>query len=534
MSVPSQDPYRDNRKRGAQDRVFMNSKKFKESKDGQEKVPTLLRFSSRLQSNASKETPDDYNQQDDAEDYAAASDKKEASQKDSSSSTTSTSGDDKKRNTIGSHSSSSSSDDDESSIDGKDEAYFLMEDVKREARKTSDVDDLVKQLMNLNISGSQQQHSSKEAEKVRFNPLSDTALHTKADFCKEYVQHAAFNNISDAESLRWFNLLQKYAPEINWPLKEMRKTLKTGSKTIKLDLNVCHDAKNIIEIDICIKGCHAYMGEYATEIFCPNLSCRHPRYKPCTHGNCKGETAKMCNPFNRRSHNERIAYRVIYYKAVLAQLKELIYWSITHKKEVFDHSLGMDMFSRTRATENRYDGVEPEELIGDITESKQAMFHKEQMNEIFQQAVKEYPDLEDWSFILSFFYDGGVLFTRKSKSIWPLIMTILNCNPDVRNTAGLGQRLVFVHDAKVGCNAEQLVFSEVLVPELNLLGKGVVFTFDDHDGKKRNIFLQARLICHTYDTMALLKICKFPGIVQYIVEKCFKSEITLYYDKQVV
>ena len=43
MSVPSQDPYRDNRKRGAQDnRVFMNSKKFKESKDGQEKVPTLL------------------------------------------------------------------------------------------------------------------------------------------------------------------------------------------------------------------------------------------------------------------------------------------------------------------------------------------------------------------------------------------------------------------------------------------------------------------------------------------------------------
>ncbi len=126
---------------------------------------------------------------------------------------------------------------------------------------------------------------------------------------------------------------------------------------------------------------------------------------------------------------------------------------------------------------------------------------------------EKFPELNlmEFSFVLSVFYDGGTLYKRQSKSIWPLIITILNCNPNVRLTIGMGMFLLALHDLAVGCGAEQAIFKDLFVEELNVLGDGLIYSLTTSEGTAINVFIQARLIVHTYDTMALLKICKFPG-----------------------
>ncbi len=90
-------------------------------------------------------------------------------------------------------------------------------------------------------------------------------------------------------------------------------------------------------------------------------------------------------------------------------------------------------------------------------------------------------------------------------SVWPLVMTILNTSPQIRIKPGLGMYLVALHDLSVGSKAEQSLFDDLFVPELNELYNGIRFTIAaEGDRPGLHVFLQVRLVCHVLDTKALM------------------------------
>ena len=347
--------------------------------------------------------------------------------------------------------------------------------------------------------------SLSNAEKQPFNPMSKSeSAPSLAVFCSAYASHTARTGMTEYQSTETLKFMKTMLPEILWPLTKARRP--------KLDLAKYEARRNArnLTYDACPRGCAIYIGPNRYLINCPNKLCRNPRYQVC-----KKCTNPNCNPFNR-GHSRRIAFRKIHYFPLMPLLKEIVYKSVNkpEKFNVFHMNDDDKMYRSQMYHSDHQKGSKPELLVSDITESLQYKHHKAEMKANYEHACQMYPllNLEDWSFPMTVFYDGGTLHKRQSKSIWPLVIQLLNCHAPPRMKIGIGMHQICVHDLKVGCRAEQGIFNTMFVPELNVLGNGIIFSFfTDDDNQEHFIFLQARLICHAYDTMALLKVCKFPG-----------------------
>jgi hypothetical protein len=98
---------------------------------------------------------------------------------------------------------------------------------------------------------------------------------------------------------------------------------------------------------------------------------------------------------------------------------------------------------------------------------------------------------------LSQFYDGVKIFDSKVADFWPLLIKILNLPPNLRNIIGIGSFLLSIFANKLDCAAEDYLFSNCFVEELNVLKDGIIIN---------NIyFVQVRLIQHCLDTKAVGK-----------------------------
>lgn len=69
-----------------------------------------------------------------------------------------------------------------------------------------------------------------------------------------------------------------------------------------------------------------------------------------------------------------------------------------------------------------------------------------------------------------------------------------------------------LHDLSVGMRAEEELFSQCLIPELQDLGRGIEFTAMNEKGEKTEVFLQARVLFHVLDTKAFEKIANVQGM----------------------
>jgi len=76
---------------------------------------------------------------------------------------------------------------------------------------------------------------------------------------------------------------------------------------------------------------------------------------------------------------------------------------------------------------------------------------------------------------------------------------------------GIGLFMTALHDLSVGMKSEKELFSQCLIPELQELGRGIVFTTVNEEGKEIEVFLQARVIFHVMDTKAFEKIANVQG-----------------------
>jgi hypothetical protein len=116
------------------------------------------------------------------------------------------------------------------------------------------------------------------------------------------------------------------------------------------------------------------------------------------------------------------------------------------------------------------------------------------------------------SLLLTLFYDGITLFDRNADSLWPLLCSVVSCNPSHRSKLGVGLFLAALHNIRPGSGAEKYFLSEILTEELLQLERGILFKFlHPVTSQEVKVFLQARCIFTHLDTVALQHFARIQG-----------------------
>ena len=167
-----------------------------------------------------------------------------------------------------------------------------------------------------------------------------------------------------------------------------------------------------------------------------------------------------------------------------------------------------DMFAYNR-TRHRRDGCLSDISDGSIPQAQTAAMHQAFLD--FKRTYVGGVELMECSLLLSLFYDGDKLYDRSNDSLWPVMMSVLNCDPSYRNKIGLGLFMVAMHNISVGSGAEQSMIDDLLCQELKQLENGILFEFKTKDGRDHAVFLQARVVYFHLDTRACEKVYHVSG-----------------------
>ena len=287
------------------------------------------------------------------------------------------------------------------------------------------------------------------------DPILAKKIKTKAELAKGISIVKAEHGITNTGMTAVCSVIHDCAPGLLLPIKVVEKS---GVVQLKLEDYVGKDWRSI-KVDVCPVGCTVYTGVNAKKIRCEQGKCKMMRYSPCYYkshkGGVKSKGAIFCNPADGiHGVNHRAVNSNYYYRPIIPLFQELIEWCIENNVDLFS-------FEKTRYQK---DGE-----LHDVFDAPQAQENLKAMQMSFEEKAKNTPGLRQFSFLLSEFYDGGTLFKRNSISVWPLIMSILNLTPSERLSYGIGLFLVALHCLKPGSVAEESLFDELFVKELQCL-----------------------------------------------------------------
>jgi hypothetical protein len=118
--------------------------------------------------------------------------------------------------------------------------------------------------------------------------------------------------------------------------------------------------------------------------------------------------------------------------------------------------------------------------------------------------------------------DGIQLWTSKTGRYNILISSYLNVPPSRRGKFADTMHIVSTYNMKSECQAEQTLFSEAFMAEMQLLYEGIELSVPGIDGHVRSHFIMGRNIRHLFDTMAWLKRMHGSGSGSKICSPCGK------------
>lgn len=145
------------------------------------------------------------------------------------------------------------------------------------------------------------------------------------------------------------------------------------------------------------------------------------------------------------------------------------------------------------------------QCMSDIVDSPVFLEHTQDMRTQFLEFKRTYvgvSDVKEFSVCLSLFYDGEQLYKRANDHMWPLLASVLNCDPSYRTKLGLGIFSVCLHNLPINSGAERSMLDDLLTEELKQLENGILFEFKLDNGDTHAVYVQARAICWNLDTRA--------------------------------
>ncbi len=240
------------------------------------------------------------------------------------------------------------------------------------------------------------------------------------------------------------------------------------------------------------------LDDCSVKLFC--LKCKSPRYTKCSHKSCKNVPYENCDPHNKgHSIKYRVPMKNVFYRSLIGKLIELFCLS---------HMPGHENLLNYRERRIRQKG-----RIIDIHDGTKVKEAYRCMDERYERANKlfmeKYPDkgaLKKCTLTYTFYLDGVTNHKRKSESMWPLFVSVADCNPHFRTKLGTGLFLVALYNLKNSSGAEKHVLDEMFVEEVKALEHGLMIEIPTQDGwEKQHVFLQARCVFTHLDTKAMEK-----------------------------
>lgn len=319
----------------------------------------------------------------------------------------------------------------------------------------------------------------------------DRTFPSKGKVIQELRDTAAIHSITKVGLNAFFAVLHRNSA-LNVPVKV---NPRTGNEIHLWEKYLKHDPRKQF-VDVCRHGCCVYIGALKTAMFCPNKECQEPRFRPCNYNGQGGCKNLNCNPFTT-THVQRRSFHVMCYRSIIIKLLDLYKKSLNELPNLFS-------YDKTRV---KVDGGLTDILDGEVPQQ-----HMEEMRRRFLDRRDQYAYdnfgaiLHECSLVCSAFYDGDKLYERSDDSLWPMLISIMNCDPCFRTTLGLALFMVLIHNLPMGSKAEQCIIDDMFTAELEQLFDGILFEFLTPQGQKHAVFIQARMIFFHLDTRAQDKV----------------------------
>jgi len=334
---------------------------------------------------------------------------------------------------------------------------------------------------------------------------------------------AKHNTTRDAQN-EFISILSDASPLMSCFVKQQSEAAKNAGRRVQhcLELYIDDDYRDM-PIDVCVNNCMIFQGMHtlangtvvdkATLIRC--VFCSTPRWTHCGHAACKDKAYDLCNPCGPKqlhgnamktcgvpsgprttSHSilNRFSLNNVFYRSMTSRFTEMFTLSCTKERK------GFMSYHRERRKI-------PDKII-DICDGAMNVKHYAEMKAKFKTFRKGFEKdnkkrVYQCSICYSIGYDGKTNFQRSNDSMWPVVISVLNCNPSDRTTIGQGLFLALLHNITINSNAETSVM-QLMGEEMKALEEGFMFTIPgSSEDTHTHVFLQARCVFAHLDTKGL-------------------------------
>jgi hypothetical protein len=301
-------------------------------------------------------------------------------------------------------------------------------------------------------------------------PFSNQCLSTKGEFAREFSAMCSILLLNSSAQETILAFMKKFNPYQSLPIK----TSNTG-KVISTVKQYVAPSNRCLKFDSCEEGCVVFTKQNQNLRRCPN--CNLERYNKCILVSCKSR------PYDDCPHSDigREAKKYLYYRPIIPLLITLL--------EKPDFILALN-YKLVKQIESNYE---------DVQDGQHYKENYSEMDTIYEEFCRKNPS-QQWikiNILLSQFYDGVKIYDHKVVDYWPLIVTILNLPPTLRNLTGVGTFLLSIFSNSLNSAAEKFLFENCFIEELLELNEGLTIN--------NKYFVQVRLIQHCLDTKAMGK-----------------------------
>jgi hypothetical protein len=311
------------------------------------------------------------------------------------------------------------------------------------------------------------------------------------------------NRVKYSTRTELLGLIRRMFPDATLPLR-----ITDGGNLVSMVEETSEQSiqDHILTYHCCPNGDHVFAGhDFHEQLFCPNEKCQQQaRYSICKH--CSNSNALVC--YEQQKHiclhntKSRVPLRVVQYRPVITIVK------------MFLESKQAHLFF------NYFDHQQQNGKYHDIHSGSAAKKHMNEMNVQYHKHV-EWLKLHHVTIIpkpcnllISVGYDGMDFFKHRTAKTDSLVIRFLNLPPSLRTSDGIGVHTIgFFAEVLTKeqmrvrgpeREVESFLLRKCFVDELEWLNKGVTIE-TKANGK---VFVQVRLISHTYDTIALQAMLK--------------------------